>query len=216
MRSFILLSLSLTALFFTGCASDSTHLQMVSIDGKRDFKQKFSEAYACKTPTGDTDIVLISQVDYSTNQDPRKPLRPLASPLSPRQIVHIRVYWKPPVGTKADHPANTNASIHWYMMEDSAPQADYVEYSGSGFADVDESDNTYSLNVHRAWMKVANHRGVMCDPLGPSQLNGSIQAIVDPSQVQAVLAEVKTASTPVMEAHAPQPTTEPARMSVGQ
>src|SRR5450432_2194344 len=85
-----------------GCASDTGRLRMVGLDHQHDFSQHFSQAYISRNATGDADIVLIQDGADVRDDDPRKPITP-DSLMLPRQLVHIRVFWTPEAGTKADH-----------------------------------------------------------------------------------------------------------------
>jgi hypothetical protein len=197
-----------------GCASQRTSLNLVSFDKKHGFAQTFSEAYCSKDKTGDTDVVLIADPAPGEVQDPKKPLMPEPVADAPRQVVHIRIYWKPMLGTKADHPASTNASCHWYLIDTFNPN-NMIEYSGSGLVELDDSDDPAMLEVRTAWMKVARNRGTMVDPLGPCTLNGKIRAKVDAQEVKSILAALKVETAPVAEAHAGS-SGEPANLMVGR
>jgi hypothetical protein len=211
------LSLSAGALAAAGCSSQTSNLKMTSINKKQCFDQTFTEAYLSKSDTGDTDVVLIADPQPTQPEDLHKPLSPEANADVPRQVVHIRIYWKPVTGTKADHPANTNASVHWYMIGTTPEHPSVMEYCGSGLVTVDESDDTATLLVRRAWMKASNHCGSMCDPLGPCLLDGKISAKIDSQEVKSILATLKTDTAPVTEAKADQSTNgQPPKLMIGR
>jgi hypothetical protein len=178
----------------TGCSSDQGNLQMVSLDQQRDFSQSFSRAYIRHDPTGDSDIVLVRDETDIRNDDPNKPLTPDAH-VMPRQLVHIRVYWRALSG-KADHPASTNASLRWCLLGDGTGDANSLEYGGSGLVLISDSGNWATVTIRRAWMKPIAQRGNMIDPIGPSMLQGKIHAVNDPQHVKALLAQIKLAANP--------------------
>jgi hypothetical protein len=185
-----------------GCASAPRgDLRLVSLDSRHEFAQRFTQAYFARNESGDIDIVLVQDSLQPRHEDPSKPLAPDPC-VMPRQLVHIRVFWTPMNGVKADHPANTNASIHWCMVCDNSYQPGMVEYSGSGLVEFDGSDTVADVTIRKAWMKVADHHGEMCDPLGPSILNGSFRATPNASQVSAIISEIRTAANPGPEARA--------------
>jgi hypothetical protein len=163
---------------------------LLSLDQKHEFFQTFTRAYLDRNEAGDDDIVLV--------QDGADPLRGASQHLNdcvmPRQLVHIRVFWMPMSGVKPDHPANTNASIHWCFICDDVHHAGMVEYCGSGLVELDDSSSGASVTIRKAWMKEACRRGEMVDPLGPSILQGSFHALHDPNQVSAIMAQIKAAS----------------------
>ncbi len=175
----------LAALIAAGCSSDQGNLRLLGLDQRHEFSQTFTRAYLDRNDAGDADIVLV--------QD---------NPSQPRQLVHIRVFWTPMSGVKPDHPANTNASIHWCFICDRADQTGMVEYSGSGLVDVDDSSSGAVVKIRKAWMKEGCRRGEMVDPLGPSILQGSFRAEHDPAQVKAIMAQIKAATGNTAQAQA--------------
>jgi hypothetical protein len=166
---------------------------MVSLDQRHDFEQTFSQAYIARDSSGDADIVLVQDNMQPRHGNPAQPLTPDAT-VAPRQLVHIRVFWTPMSGVKADHPANTNASIHWRLVFDNPDQPGMVEYAGSGLVLVDDSHDGANVHIRKAWMKAICQRGDIVDPLGPSILEGYFHAANDPAQIQSLLAEIKATS----------------------
>jgi hypothetical protein len=186
----------------SGCATaPKGDMRLVSMDSQHEFVQRFTQAYYARSSSGDTDIVLVQDSLQPNHSDPNKPLVPDRC-VMPRQLVHIRVFWTPMNGVKADHPANTNASIHWCMVCDNSYQPGMIEYTGSGLVEFNAGTNTADVTVRKAWMKVADQHGQMVDPLGPSILNGSIRATSDPGQVNPIIAEIKAAVNVGTEARA--------------
>jgi uncharacterized protein YcfL len=197
--------LALVFLFAAGCSSNTNTLRLDSADQKRQFSQVFTQAYLAKNDSGDDDIVLVQDDIQPRHPDPSKPLSPDPS-VMPRQMVHIRVFWTPMAGVKADHPANTNASIHWCFICQNGPQPGIIEYTGSGLVIVDKTATGATVTVRKAWMKQGCMRGQLCDPLGPCILKGRFLATQDPDQVKAVIAEIKAVSNSSEEAQASSPT----------
>jgi hypothetical protein len=193
--------LLLMAAFVAGCSTQAGNLRLVSLDQKREFSQKFTQAYITRNESGDADIVLVQDNIHPSDQDPSKPQHPDAC-VMPRELVHIRVFWTPMSGVKPDHPANTNSSIHWCFICDNTNQAGVVEYSGSGLVEVSESSGGAKITIRKAWMKVGCQRGEMIDPLGPSILNGSFQAVHDDARVKSIIAQIKSAANNTAEAQA--------------
>ena len=196
----------------TGCSSNQNSLKMVGQDGLHDFSQTFSYAYISHNSNGDFDIVMVQDGDENRHDNPGKPLSPDAYAL-PHQIAHVRVYWNPWHTTKADHPVNTNASVHWYLMGDGNLPSDVLEYSGTGLAVVDNTKGGATVTIHKAWVKVASQRGHMVDPLGPAMLVGSVHAVYDPQKVDELIAQMKSISSNTADVQA-NPIPQPAHMSV--
>ena len=174
-----------------GCSSNQGCLHLLSLDQKREFSQTFTRAYLDHDDAGDADIVLVQD-----NVEPacQNPSQRFDGWVMPRQLVHIRVFWTPISSVKADHPANTNASIRWCFICDDANRAGVVEYCGSGLVELDDSSSGASVTIRKAWMKEGCRRGQMVDPLGPSILQGSFHAQHDPAQVRVIMAQIKAAA----------------------
>ncbi len=194
-RSILLLpALLFISAYVGGCSSDEGTLRLASQDGSREFAQNFSQAYIARDQAGDADIVLIEDEIQPSHVDPTKPLAPDRWKM-PRQLVHIRVFWMPMNGVKPDHPANTNASIHWCLVCNDSYSPGVVEYRGSGLVEVDDTSSGATVTIRKAWMKVGRQQGQLVDPLGPSILQGTFHAIGDPKQVKSVIAEIKSAGS---------------------
>jgi hypothetical protein len=198
-----LLTLPIIALLLSACSSDQGRLNLVSADEKHRFSQQFTQAYIARNETGDADIVLVQEDVQPRHPDPTEPLSPDPN-VMPRELVHIRVFWKPMNGVKPDHPANTNASIHWCFVCQRDAQAGVIEYTGSGLVEVSENSMGATVTIRKAWMKEECECGELVDPLGPSILEGTFHATHDPEKVKEVIAQIKTAGT-TAEAQAGSP-----------
>jgi hypothetical protein len=183
----------LAVVMVAGCSSNQGNLHLLSLDQKHEFSQTFTRAYLDRNDAGDADIVLV-QDNPSQPRGGQALGQRLDGCLMPRQLVHIRVFWTPMSGVKADHPANTNASIHWCFICDDANRSGVIEYCGSGLVELDDSSSGASVRIRKAWMKERCHRGQLVDPLGPSILDGSFHAEHDPAQVRTIMARIKAAA----------------------
>jgi len=188
----ILPALLVISAYVGGCSSDEGTLRLSSMDGQREFSQNFTQAYIARDQSGDADVVLVQDEIQPSHPDPTKPLVPDRW-RTPRQLVHIRVFWMPMSGVKPDHPANTNASIHWCLVCNDSYSPGVVEYRGSGLVEVDDSSDGATVTIRKAWMKVGRQHGQLVDPLGPSILEGSFHAIGDAGLVKSIIAEIKAA-----------------------
>ncbi len=171
-----------------GCSSDEGTLHLVSQDGRHELIQKFSQAYIASSNTGDADIVLV--------QDDAQPSA-LDRGVMPRQLIHIRVFWTPMSGVKAEDPANTNAAIKWCLVCNDADRPGVVEYRGTGLVNVEPSADGALVTIRKAWMKPGCRRGHLVDPLGPSFLHGSFRAANDAGEVKAIIAQITAAAGPI-------------------
>ena len=180
---------SLLLLFcITGCASrSSADLKLTSLEGKATFRQQFTDAYIAKgADGGDTEVVLAGR-DGDV-----------------RQVMHVKVLWRPSRGTKQSHPSYTNAGLHWYVMNHNGSDApDVLEYTGAGFVVLSNSplakggaDGT-RVTIRNATLKPVETPGAattMKDPVGPAKLTGSFVAKRSPKRVNDLLAEVRSAT----------------------
>jgi hypothetical protein len=190
----ILPALLVISAYVGGCSSNEGTLQLSSTDGQREFSQNFSQAYIARSQAGDADVVLVQDEIQPRHADPTKPLVPDRW-RTPRQLVHIRIFWMPMSGVKPDHPANTNASIHWCLVCSDSREPGVVEYRGSGLVELDDSADGATVTIRKAWMKPGRQRGQLVDPLGPCILQGSFHAISDAASVKEIIAEIKSAGS---------------------
>lgn len=199
--------------YIGGCSSDEGTLHLASMDGQREFSQSFTQAYIARNQAGDADVVLVQDEIQPSHADPTKPLVPDRWRM-PRQLVHIRIFWMPMSGVKPDHPANTNASIHWCLVCNDSREAGVVEYQGSGLVELNDSADGATVTIRKAWMKVGRQRGQLVDPLGPSILQGSFHAIGDAAEVKAIIAEIKAAGSSDQAQANPAPVERPKTLAV--
>jgi hypothetical protein len=167
-----------------GCSSNQGDLKLVSMDQKHEFCQKFSRAYVDRSESGDSDIAMVQDA-------------------APRQLVHIRVFWSPMAGVKAEHAINANAAVYWCFISDNPTAPGVVEYTGSGLVEVDDGADGAVVRIRKAWLKEQCCHGMLVDPLGPSTLVGTFHAVHDSVQVKAIMLQIKAASNISAEAQAP-------------
>jgi hypothetical protein len=167
------------AFLAVGCAGGSTHLTVTSVQNHRTYQQPFAKAYAGRSEQGDFDVVLVR--DGAAGK----------SVPAVRQVMHVRVLWKPMKGTKLDHPTATNATIDWYVFDGSGAGG-MVAYSGAGFVDVQQSGGVATLDIRNATLKPTTREGGMIDPIGPARLQGTVVARTGrTAQVREILAQTR-------------------------
>jgi hypothetical protein len=142
-----------------------------SADGKS-FSQCFTQAYSTLGNNGDADVVLVCGSDGPV-----------------RQVMHIRVLWKPTRDSKADHDSARNATVHWYVMGQTA--ADIIEYDGTAMVVVEPDDHGATLSIRSALLRPVARRGSMRDPIGQTSIHGTIRTADDPDRVRKVLANLR-------------------------
>ena len=194
------------AMLVGGCAlkgDKSPRLQLRSMRTKQVYAQQFDRAYYSSRGTGEYEIVLIDDDDddddggaTSAKSKAAKSGEPLppsqAAPL--RQVVHVRVHWRPLRGTKPDHPSATNAVIDWYVTAPSGdvPQAnDRLHYQGAAFVELGTNGQVAKVTISKAQMSLVEVVGSLHDPVGRSVLSGSFAAMRNDAMVVAATAPLR-------------------------
>ena len=166
-----------------GCANHGpTDLTLSCARSGQCLIPSFPEAYSTRGAGGDADIVL---VDDPTRQDSTGSRT--GAPV--RQVMHIRVLWKPTRDLKADHTSASNATIHWYVLGKTA--GDIVEYDGTAMVVVEPDDTGTTLSIRSASLRAVACRGHLCDPIGPASLRGTVHTTDDPDRVRRVLSDLR-------------------------
>jgi hypothetical protein len=203
-------AIALAGLLITasGCTSGLT---LAGLDGKNKLSQSFANCYATTSSNGDWDVVMVSDPAAVTTAPSSAPLK--SAHVEPRQIVHLRVLWKPPAGTPGDQVAASNASVEWFLVGDDESRQDLIEYAGTAYVSLDRSGAQSNVVVRTANLRPVVCRGRMHDILGPSNLTGSVVATEDGQQVRQVLDEEKRLLRPADKS--PEPGGHPISAAIG-
>ena len=122
-----------------------------------------------------------------------------------RQVVHVRVLWKPMKGTKVDHPSATNATIDWVVWDQSQGRdAGYIAYTGAGFVNLQRSGNTARLDIRNATLSPTARQGSIQDPVGRTKVTGTVVARANRGQVDALLSQMPNTASPSQTAGQPR------------
>jgi hypothetical protein len=145
-------------------------------------------------PDGTYNILIVEDPPTTVPRRPERPLQPAADvPL--RQVVHLRVFWRPRRGTEPDHPAAANATVHWYVIGVGTAQGqDMVRYEGTGIVSVYAGQPEANINLQNAYLRVRVEQGRLRDPVGPVVMHGTAQAAYRPQQVEQLLTELRQLS----------------------
>lgn len=194
--------LVLAGLSAGGCGQKSAELTLTSLESNATFLQQFSQAYVTKGATGGSEIVLVDEQAVNGGGAEAGEAVPASASgaTAVRQVMHLKVLWKPQRGTKQSHASYTNAGLRWYVIGDTGH--DVLEYSGAGFVALQETATGTQVTIRNATLKpVGAPRGGLSDPVGPARLTGTFIAKKSPQRVKSLLAEVKSA---VASAEIPQ------------
>ena len=185
-----------------GCSGpQSTQLTVRSLDQRQTFQQQFPRAYAGTSAGGDYDVVLVKQGPA-----------PRAEGRDVRQVMHVRVLWKPMKGTKLDHPTATNATLDWVVWDEAA--GGFIAYSGAGYVDVQRKGDTAVLDIRSATLSLLAKQGPMNDPIGRARVAGTIVARTNRQQVNELLEDVQETVGAVQQARHTQTGAKSASSSV--
>ena len=183
-----------------GCARGGAELRLTSLEKNAAYLQSFSNAYVSKAGNGGSEIVLINEQSVrgtpGTEAGDAVPAAAGSATTAVRQVMHLRILWKPQRGAKQSHPSYTNAGLHWYVFTQPAAGGaapDVLEYRGAGFVTLAETAAGTEVTIKNATVKpVGTPSGSLTDPVGPARLTGTFLAKQSPKRVNALLAEVKT------------------------
>jgi hypothetical protein len=189
---FALLLIGSLVCLASGCVRYEASLDLTSTtDENRKFVAHFSQAYIDRDDAGDYVVVLLNDpIDQVKAGGADKAIDPVAVPPL-RQIMTIRVLWRPMKGAKFDHPLATNATVHWYVFDRTAQSSGFLHYTGNAFADVYTERDRASIEIRNATLKLSEKSGDMADPVGPVHMTGSFDCLSDERRVKNLLAEVK-------------------------
>lgn len=172
-----------------GCSGAGSNLLVTSQKNHALYQPTFSGAYATRGNDGSMDVVLTSRAEAQAGA---AEAAAAVGATDVRQVLHVRVLWRPMKGTKADHPTATNATLNWYVFADGPRGTDVLEYSGAGFVTAEPAGDLTNLTVRNATLKPVTRPEGMRDPIGRSKLEGTITARNSGQRVEQVLSQVQT------------------------
>lgn len=173
-----------------GCAqTPQSTLTLTSSRSGQVYKPEFGTAYVSRSGNGDYDVVLTGESTPSADAQTAA----AGAVGYVRQVVHVRVHYRPMRGARLDHPSASNASIRWFVLGDRP--ADVVEYAGAGFVTVKPGfgGDAAQVVVRNASLRPVVTRGNLADPLGPVSLDGTFVARSNRQRVDELLAQVRSA-----------------------
>lgn len=190
-RPFLLAACALFAVSITGCAAGGSSLRVRPLAHKETYQPRFAHAYAARGDDGDLDVVLCCGAAET-------------APAGVRQVLHVRVLWRPMKGAKLNEPAATNATLTWYVFADpDGAGPTMIQYDGAGFATVNRDGDVSRFEIRNATLRPDNRPGALNDPIGVCVLSGTVVARNSKAKVNELLAEI---SGRVAAAKAPRPT----------
>jgi hypothetical protein len=188
--------LALLGLATVGCSSGTSAVRVTSLQTKQQYAQDFQEGYARNNAAGDVDVVVTKECRPMIGAAARGSERTTASAAANgevrnlRHVLHVRVLWQPMKGTKTDSPTATNATMSWYVFDDSR-QPRMIEYSGAAFVEVERKSGQTLLTVRNATLRPTTRIGDLTDPIGPAKIDGKIVAQNDRIRVENLLSETR-------------------------
>jgi hypothetical protein len=190
MRTMCSLSLGICILSLTGCGNRSA-LTVQSIERRTHYVTTPTSAYYTRTPQGGYEVVLLHDPLDVPAQRSGSGIAPAVEPPL-RQVVHLRVLWRPRRTPQQRERLAANASIDWHLFGVGLEgEQDHLHYKGAGFVTIDDSGDSARVLIRRALLKPVSAQGRLADPLGPSQLDGSVIAHRSRAEVARVLDQMR-------------------------
>ncbi|HMD53419.1 MAG TPA: hypothetical protein VKJ65_02580 [Phycisphaerae bacterium] len=102
-----------------------------------------------------------------------------------RQILILRVFWRPRPGTTTLDPSAVNATMRYIVM---TPNGSGM-YEGSGFVRIHGRPNSPKLGISivDGELRLTNSSGYFQDALGPSRITGDQEALNSPDRTVALI-----------------------------
>ena len=112
-----------------------------------------------------------------------------------RHVLHVRLLWRPVKGAKADSPAATNASLHWYILgEPTSEGTSVIHYAGTAFVTVTANGPDAEVTIANGNLRFVERRGQqLVDPLKSFKISSNFDAVSDDAKVRQILTDVKSA-----------------------
>lgn len=179
-----------------GCGSKYPTLKFTSVDQTKVLRQPFGLTAMARDPQGDDyDLVMMSQgLERLRPEEAGEPIGP-SKEAPVRQVVYIRIHWRPRPGSRANNPAAANASVRWIIFGTPGEGGDdLIEYQGTAFVRPDFGRTGYTLRIRKGDLRLARRQGEMTDVLGPTDFEGDFFVKDDPYTVASVLKELPPAA----------------------
>lgn len=201
-----------------GCRGGKPEVTFTSLDRSRELRQQFSLAAMSRDAMGDYDLVLVSPGDAGDGSWWRTTARTIGSAINPvswlrrpgdpppltptsttpvRQVLHLKIHWRPRAGSSPENPAAANATVRWLVegpQDATDLQPDLVEYQGTGFVRVRFGRDGYRLWFREGLLNPTRLDGDMVDVLGPNRFAGHAVVADDAFTVRQVLAGLPEAA----------------------
>jgi hypothetical protein len=184
---------TLLALLLSGCGTSPPVVSLVSLQSHKTFKETFTQAFTSRDAAGDYQVVLLHDpLDDVPASEAGKPLQATRVP-PVRQVLQVRVLWRPAQGAKPDSPASTNAALHWYVLGGpTAEGTSVLHYAGTAFVAVIPNGPGAEVTISNGSLKLVERFGELVDPLKAFKLSGRFDAVADDARVRQVIADVKS------------------------
>ena len=187
-----------------GCSSGPATLTVKPETRNVSFAQTFPQAYCGKTRDGSYTIVLASdgatpKTSGDTPASDKAPLQPAAE-LPLRQVVNVRVLWRPMNGLR-DSLAS-NATIDWYVLRNTSDGSDdLLLYQGSAYVTLKPDDDTTQVTIRSAELRPSVVRGNLTDPIGTSMVAGTFTAVNDNNRTIQLVAAARERTATMASGH---------------
>lgn len=182
-----------------GCAERGGQVTLTKLSDGQRFSQVFHEAYATRSAQGDWDIVMVH--DGLQEAQRRRPddAIAIAERVPVQHVVRLHVFWRPTRSARGDEPAQSNASVDWYVITPGAREGeDLLKYNGAGYVGVYPGDKRATVVMRNVRLQREILRGAMSDPVGEASLSGEVRAMLDRRYVHNALEELERLQSPAV------------------
>jgi hypothetical protein len=161
-----------------GCHS-GPEVRVTSVDGSRELRQPFDRVFVEQSQDGTYRIVMSCQGDDRQNRSGAGDNLEPQEKIPVRQVMVLKVNWRPRRGFQYDHPAGANASVRWLLLGASPDPAvvDYIEFEGTALVRVRrESASSFAVEISNGYLQPVVTRGQMINSLSESTFEGHFAA----------------------------------------
>jgi hypothetical protein len=154
-----------------GCSSGPASLTLRPTDQKIAYAKTFDRAYAGRIDGSDA-YVLLSDARGADQL---------------RQVVYIKLLWRPMTGTRECIAAN--AAIDWYVINDA--NDDLLLYQGCGNVAINPGDDETKVTIRSGELEKSLTKGNLADPLGSARVNGTFVAQANDAKLRELLSDAR-------------------------
>ena len=167
-----------------GCSAKApATARLVSTTNDVQLRQSFDRAYATKTTAGEYEIVLVDD-GLPADSDDSELLMP-AEKAPVRQVLYLKMNWRPQRGAKNNNPAASNALARWYFfVPGDEGRERVIRYDGTAFVRMTQGRDTRWRGKVDSTLLTVSPESTDTPVVTAATLRGSFTAEADIARVQ--------------------------------